>query len=182
MEDSRLADWRELGEVGNPLEPDAMTIPTKRRPERVMLRIIKGGLEPADVRSRAVLRERGYKVGDVVAGELKKPRSPGFHRLAHQVGALAAANIEAFSGLTAHAVLKRIQIEGNIGCDEIALIFPGVGPCSYRVPRSLSFESMDEGEFRPIVSGMCEHLSRVYWPSMTPEQIEAMADCWVEAA
>lgn len=145
-----------------------------------MLRVIKGGLEPADMRSRAVLRERGYKVGDVVAGELKKPRSPGFHRLAHQLGAMVAANIEAFHGLPAHGVLKRLQIEGNIACDEVALIFPGVGPCTYRVPRSISFESMAEDEFRPMIAAMCDHVSKLYWPTMEPDQIERMANLWVD--
>jgi len=155
---------------------------TNKRKERVMLRVIKGGLEPADQFSRQALRLRNYKVGDIVAGEIKKPRSPGFHRLAHQLGALISENIEAFSGIDAHAVLKRIQIEANIACDEIAVNFPGIGPCTYRIPRSLSFESMEDGEFRPVIASMCAYIAKKYWPTVSAEEIERMASVWVEAA
>lgn len=153
----------------------------KRGPQRVMLRVVKGALVPADNFATQELRRRGYRNGDIVAGEIRKPRNPGFHRLAHALGTIVAENIEAFAGLDAHAVLKRLQIEANIGCDEIALNFPGVGPCTYRVPQSLSYESLDEGQFREVISGMCTHISRRYWPQMEPGQIEAMADLWVEA-
>ena len=154
----------------------------KRPARRVALRIIKGGLVPADQLSTADLRKRGYKVGDVVFAELKKPRNPGFHRLAHRIGSLCAENIEAFQGIDSHAVLKRLQIESGVGCEEIPLNFPGIGPCSYKVPLSLSFESMEEGEFRLIVAGLCDYIAKRYWPSMTADQIERMAETWVEAA
>jgi hypothetical protein len=80
-----------------------------------------------------------------------------------------------------HAVLKRLQIEGDIGCDHIALIFPGVGPVEYRQARSLSYESMDDAEFRAVIAAMCRHVAKTYWPTCTPEKIEQMASCWVEA-
>ncbi|MDE2468113.1 MAG: hypothetical protein KGL35_05075, partial [Bradyrhizobium sp.] len=69
-----------------------------------------------------------HKAGELVFAEFTKPRNPRFHRLAHSLGALIADNIEAFAGVDSHAVLKRLQIEANVGCDEIALNFPGVGP------------------------------------------------------
>lgn len=154
----------------------------KRRPERFAFRVRKGGLDVADTLTVARLRQRNYRTGDLVFVEIKKPRNPRFHALAHQLGSLIAENIEAFEGLDAHSVLKRLQIEGNVGCDEIPLNFPGVGPCVYRVPRSLSFESMDEGEFREVIAAVCRHVSKTYWPSLTPEKIESMASAWVEAA
>ena len=156
--------------------------PPKAKRPRVMLRVVKGAFVPADSASTQELRRRGYRNGDIVAGEIRKPRNPRFHRLAHALGSLIAENIEAFTGQDAHGVLKRLQIEGNIGCDEIAVVFPGIGPCTYRVPRSLSFESMDDGQFHDVMSALCAYVSRVYWPTMEPGQIEAMADCWVEAA
>lgn len=158
-----------------------MSAVLKSKPHRVMLRVVKGALQPADSFSAQELRRRGYHIGDIVAGEIKKPRNPGFHRLAHALGGVVADNIDAFSGMDAHAVLKRLQIEANIGCDEIALNFPGVGPCTYRVPQSLSYESMDEGQFREVIGGMCAYISRRYWPEMDPGKIEAMADLWIEA-
>ena len=153
----------------------------KSKTSRVMLRVVKGALAPADAFAAQELRRRGYRVGDILAGEIKKPRNPGFHRLAHQLGNVVADNIEAFQGLNAHAVLKRLQIEANVCCDDIALNFPGVGPCMYRVPQSLSFESMDEAQFQTVMSGLCAYIAKRYWPEMEPGQIEAMADLWVEA-
>lgn len=155
---------------------------TKRasRP-RYALRVIRGGYAPADAFTAASLRKR-HRVGDLVFAEFKRPRNPGFHRLAHQLGTLLAENIEAFAGLDSHDVLKRLQIEANVGCDEIGLNFPGIGPCSYRIPRSLSYESMDDDEFHAVIAGMCTHVSAKYWRDCTPEQIEAMASVYVEAA
>lgn len=149
---------------------------------RVMLRVIKGGFQPADKFSAEELRARKYKLGDIVAGEIRKPRNPGFHRLAHQIGSLIAGNIEAFSGLQAHQVLKRIQLEANIACDEIPLNFPGIGPCSYRVPQSLSYESMEDGVFHQTIEAICAYVSKRYWPTVEPEAIEQMAEAWVQVA
>ncbi len=154
----------------------------KARREKIMLRVSKGSLVPADQFTAKRLRERGYKVGDLLAAELAKPRNPGFWRLAHQFGTLVAENIEDFEGIGSHAVLKRLQIEGKIGCDEIPLNFPGVGPVSYLVPRSLGYESMDQGEFHEVMVAFCRYISKRYWPGLSPEQIEQMAGVMVEAA
>jgi hypothetical protein len=113
--------------------------------------------------------------------EFTKPRNPKFHRLAHQLGGMLAENLEAFENTGWHQVLKRLQIEGDIGCDHIALNFPGIGPVEYRQARSLSYESMDEGEFKAVIAAMCQYVARTYWNSCTPEQVESMASCWVES-
>jgi hypothetical protein len=147
---------------------------------RYALRVIRGGYAPADASAASALRTK-HRMNDLVFAQFTKPRNPGFHRLAHQLGGMLAENLDAFTGMDGHRVLKRLQIEANVGCDEIALNFPGVGPCSYRVPRSLSFESMDEGEFHEVIKAMCGYVSRTYWPTLTAAQIESMADVWVAA-
>lgn len=154
----------------------------KRTKERTLWLIAKDRLEPLDDFTRQQMRAKGYRVGDIVAAEVTKPRNPGFHRLAHQIGSLLAENIEAFADMDSHAVLKRLQIEANVGCDEIAINFPGIGPCTYRIPRSLSFASMDDGEFHTVIAALCRYVSRTYWPTCPPERIEAMASAWVQAA
>jgi hypothetical protein len=159
-----------------------MSTKVPRRPERFAMRVQKGALVPADQLTIARLRKRAYHTGDLVFVEMKKPRNPGFHRLAHQLGVLCTENLDAFAGMESHDVLKRLQIEANVGCDEIAINFPGIGPCTYRVPRSLSYESMDEIEFSATVKGMSRYIARTYWPSLSPEAIEAMAGCMVDAA
>ena len=158
-----------------------MRAPAKRsRKPRHALRVIRGGYAPADASTASALRD-GHRIGDLVFAEFTKPRSPGFHRLAHQLGSMLAENLDAFDGVGAHAVLKRIQIEADIACDHIALVFPGVGPVEYRQARSLSYESMDEAEFRDTIGAMCRYVARTYWPSCAPEEIERMALRWVEA-
>mgnify|MGYP001024520769 CR=1 FL=1 len=154
----------------------------RSRPERFALRVTKGAFIPADTSTAGRLRGRGYHTGDLIFAEFKKPRNPKFHRLAHQLGILCAENLDAFDGWEPHAVLKRLQIEANVGCDEVALLMPGVGPCMYRVPKSLSYESMDEGEFNEVMRGLCRHIASVYWKGVDPQAIENMADCMVEAA
>lgn len=138
---------------------------------RTVWRVTREGLAPFDSATGAMLRGKGYKLGDVVSADLRKPRNPKFNSLAHKFGEMLADNIEAFEGVDPHTVLKRLQLEANIGCDEIALNFPGIGPCSYRIPQSLSFESMDEATFSTVYAAMCAYVARVYWPSMTAEAI-----------
>lgn len=147
----------------------------KRTPERHALRIIKGGFAPADIGTANRLRDKGFKVGDLTFAEFKRPRNPGFHRLVHAFGEILVQNIEAFEALNSHTVLKRLQLESGAGCDEMAILFDGIGPCMYRIPRSLSYESMDESEFQEVFKAMCRYVVKKYWPSMTPEAVEKMA-------
>lgn len=156
-----------------------MGSPSKRKPERFPMRVQKGCFVPADRSTQERLRDRGFRTGDLVFMEIRKPRNPKFHRLAHALGQLCAENIEAFEGMEAHRVLKRLQIEAQIGCDEMAIVVPGVGKCLHLIPRSLSFESFDEGEFKEIISGFCRHIVATYWNTLTPEEVEEMAGVMV---
>lgn len=163
--------------------------PKRRRPEKLLLRVIKGGLVPADGYTLGRLRNRGYKIGATVLAELTKPRNPGFHRLAHALGTLIAENIEEFAGMDAHAVLKRLQLEAGVACDEV-LAFMDIELMGHkqrikvnqRIPRSLSFASMEDGEFREVMRALSNYVAREYWPGLTAERIEAMAEAMPEAA
>jgi hypothetical protein len=48
------------------------------------------------------------------------------------------------------------------------------------VPRSLSFESMEEGEYKQAARGISRTIAERYWPDIDPERIEDMASCMVE--
>lgn len=148
--------------------------------ERIYLRVQQGALVPADQCAASQLRARRYKVGDLLVAELKKPRSPKFNRLVHRIGQLVVANIDAFSGIDAHRAIKRLQIEGRVACDEIGVNVPGFGMVIQFIPRSLSFESMDETEYREAARGICRTIAERYWPSMEPQAIEYMAESFVE--
>jgi len=88
--------------------------PIKKKKKRVMLRVIKGGLVPADPWAASELRNKGYKVGDLIGADLSKLRNPKFNRLVHRIGQLCVANIDEFRYSDAHDVLKRLQLEGKI--------------------------------------------------------------------
>ena len=147
-----------------------------QKPERFMLRVVKGCLEPADGYTRKRLRDKGYHLGDVLAARLTKPRNPGFHRLAHRFGQLVADNLEEFTGMDAHAVLKRLQWEAGIGCEEMGVKVPGIGFTTIRIPLSLSFASMDEGTFTEVFRGLARYVAAEYWEGMTVEQVQEMVE------
>jgi hypothetical protein len=147
--------------------------------EQIYFRVAKGCLVPADNYAASVLRARGYKVGDLLKADLTKPRNPKFNRLVHQLGQLVVANIEGFAGLDAHKAIKRLQIEGKVACDEIGVFVPGYGMVIQFIPRSLSFESMDEGEYQQAARGISRTIAERYWHGLDPEEIENMATCMV---
>ena len=150
------------------------------RRERILLRVERGALVPADAHSQQRLREKGYRVGDILAAELIKPRHPGFWRLAHRIGALCAENIEAFHGLNAHQAIKKIQVDAQLECDVTYTEIPGLGTLVSRTPRSLSFESMEQGQFYEFAKAACRHIAETYWPHMTAERVQEMAESFVE--
>jgi hypothetical protein len=147
--------------------------------DKIFLRVIKGALVPADEFAASKIRSRNFKIGDVLQADLVKLRSTGFNRLVHHIGALVAANVDAFAGMDAHEALKRIQLEGNIACDHQVVEMPGIGKCMVTIPQSLSFDAMDEGEFHETARAMCRFIAEKYWPSLTPEQVEEMAESFV---
>lgn len=148
--------------------------------ETIYLRVAKGALVPADGYAAQQLRERKYNMNDVIRANLTKLRNPKFNRLVHRIGQLVVANIETFHGLDAHAAIKRLQLESGTQCDEIAIMLDGYGMIVQRVPRSLSFDTLDESEFNQAARDICRHIAKKYWPTLSPEQIESMAQSFVE--
>lgn len=147
--------------------------------EKFAMRVGRGAIQPADELTRQRLNER-LRVGDLVFVQFIKPRNPKFHRLAHKIGQLCQDNIEAFSGLGQHEILKRLQLEAQVGCDEMHIFVPGFGLCQHLTPKSLSYESMDQTEFERIMLAICDHIATTYWPTMDAASIESMAETMLE--
>jgi hypothetical protein len=147
--------------------------------EKIYFRVDRGCLIPADNYAQSKLRERGYHMGDLLSAELTKPRNPKFNRLVHRIGQLVVSNIEAFSGLDAHKAIKRLQIEGKVACDEIGISIAGYGMMMQLIPRSLSNESMDEGEYQQAARGICRTIAERYWPTLSEDAIAEMAQSFV---
>jgi hypothetical protein len=151
-----------------------------KKPEIFHMRVIKGGFAPADPYAASRLRERGYHVDDIVGCTFKKLNNPAFNRLLHRIGQLCAQNIEAFSGMEAHQILKRLQYEGNIHCEEMPVVVNGLGMVVARWPLSLDFETVDDGQRHVIARAFCRWIAEKYWPGMTEDQVAEMAENWIE--
>lgn len=110
---------------------------------------------------------------------MTKPNNPKFHRLIHRIGQLCAANLERFDGMDAHKVIKVLQLESNTACEEIGVLIDGFGMQNVRIPQSMSFSSMDDGERHEFARSVCRWIALKYWPTMTAEQIEEMAESFI---
>jgi hypothetical protein len=93
-----------------------------------------------------------------------KPRSPQFHRAVHKLCCFLAVHHHAFNGMDAHAVLKRLQLESTLYCDKTVITIKGFGDAMHLVPQSMSFDSMDETEFRAFHAAIVEHVQNTHWP------------------
>lgn len=132
----------------------------------------------ADAAAQAQCAERGYRQNDLVRGELTKPRDLGQHRRAHAIGTMAL-QIEGFTG-TAHDALKRLQRETGVCCEPMEIdLGPVLGKVTVQVARSLSFDELDEGEFQTLCAAIYDRIASEYWPHMSAEQVQRMADAMV---
>lgn len=134
-----------------------------------------GCLVPDSGLDRRAMRDRKYTVGTQLRAELKKPRNVAFHRLAHAIGGLMVDQVEGFDGMDAHSAFKRLQGESGACCEPMELDLGTLGKVSVQVPRSISFDEMDEGEFHELVSAVYDTIVERYWPTMAPAAIEEMA-------
>ena len=147
--------------------------------KKLNLRVEMGSFVPADRWAREELHERGYKRGDIVQAVITKPRNPAFNGLVHRIGWLCIAHIPEFAKYeNAHQVLKRLQLEANLGCDEIMIHEDGE-MVKYRIPQSLSFENMDQHEFQELSKGFCRYIAAEYWKDLDGDSIEEMAESFV---
>jgi hypothetical protein len=133
-----------------------------------------GALVPRFRCDQREMRDRKYSTGSEVRAELKKPRNPKFHRLGHALGELAVEHIEGFAGTSAHDAVKRLQRECGVCCETMVLDLGTLGHVPVSVPRSISFDEMDEADFNALVHAICRHISTHYYQGTPPEEIEEL--------
>lgn len=124
---------------------------------------------------RRAFKERKYHVGTEVRAELKKPRDIVQHRRSHAIANLVIENFEGFPN-DAHATLKQLQRESGVFCDITEYKDVDGNKFQVKEAQSLSFDSMEQGDFEKFYKGICQHICNEYWPHMTPEEVEVMAD------
>jgi hypothetical protein len=134
---------------------------------------ICGALVPLTPWDRRAMRERKYHVNTEVRAELKQSRNVKFHRLTHALGALLVDRLESFAGLDAHSALKRVQRECGSFCEETTVEMPGLGQLVMKLPRSIAFDEMDEGEFQQLWQEITRYICANYLPDLDPDAIEA---------
>lgn len=139
-----------------------------------------GALIPANDIDARLLRERGFKVGKEIRAELKQPRNPGFHRLAHAIGNLLVDNVEKFCGKGGHEVLKEVQAESGVCCDSETFVIDlgtfGRHEVKRNVPRSIAFDEMEEDEFVIFFNGITAYIGEHYAHVMLDE---VRAEFWL---
>ncbi len=162
-----------------------------------------GCLVPQSWSDQHILRQRKYRTGDVIRATLNHPRNSKFHRLMHQLGTVVKNNVDAFSHLDSHAVVKQLQREAGVCCDiqrinaspivgaimaaaqsilgeaaakMLAAVLPEIKMIDVLTPQSIAYDCMDESDFRLLWDGICHHLIQCYWPTMTVEKITEMAE------
>lgn len=112
-----------------------------------------GALVPAHPVDQRSLRERKFGTGRLLRATLRQDRNPKFYRKAHVLAGWLADNVEAFTGLSQHDALKKLQEESGIGCEAVEYDLPGIGKLTRTEAESLNFADMDEGRWNELWDG-----------------------------
>jgi hypothetical protein len=143
-----------------------------RKPERVPFRIREGNtLVPFGTIAHSMLERRRYQNGDMVFCTVVKARHSGHWRLAHALSGMLVENCDDFKHLDSHTALKAVQLFSGAGCDLLQVCGEVV-----KIPRSLAYESMDQGEFNQVFTAMVRWIVDNVWPELTVEQVEHQAE------
>lgn len=138
-----------------------------------------GALLPESIVSQREMRERALKTGDVVRCELRKKRNPRYWRLVHALGGLLADQADGYEGLSQHKAIKKLQADSGVECDVEIETFDlgelGTGTREKRVPRSLSFDELDEQAFDVAWAQMVAHASKAL-KGLDEETIQQLCD------
>lgn len=134
-----------------------------------------GALLPESVISQREMRERALKTGDVVRCELRKKRNQKYWRLVHALGGLLADQAEGYEGLTQHKALKKLQRDAGVECDSEVFEIPELGTVTRSVPRSLSFDEMDQSSFEQAWCAMVRYASECL-KGMSESAIEELCE------
>lgn len=124
-----------------------------------------------------ILKARRFRPDGRVRVEIKNPRHEGFHRLVHVFGEFLIQHVPGYEkhGKDAHAAVKDCQVRSGAACElqKVDMDIPGIGmcECGLTVPRSLSFDEMDEDEFKSAFDIMVNYTAENDYPGLRPEQI-----------
>jgi hypothetical protein len=142
----------------------------RRRKEPVFLRVVKGALVPADGHSETALRARKYSMGDVLSADLSKPRHPKHHKLVMSLLKIVLDNQDGLQTIDQLLTIVKIKM------GRAAPFVDSATNKTYWVVESISFASMDQGEFEVFWEDLKNLVARDYLPGMTPDQLSEAID------
>lgn len=137
-----------------------------------------GAFVPKSDADKHYLRERGYKNGDMVRAVLTKPRNERFNRLVHGMGYMLVQNIDGYENLRAHDAIKKLQVEAQIHCDVEGMALDGVEGVTLKrfIPRSISYDSMDEHTFQNFWMDCCRYLIEKHWHNLDEDELTELIE------
>lgn len=130
---------------------------------RIYLKKILGGFEPADEPSLELWKK--YKRGEVYRADVVKPRSYQHHKLCFALLNLTYANQERWNNF--ESFRKAIAIAAG-HTEELVTVHGEV----IRLPKSLSYDSLEEVEFTQVFGAMmtvCAEILGMEAPELEPE-------------
>lgn len=101
--------------------------------------------------------------GDVIRGDLTKPRSITYNNGVHKVMEFLIDHMEQFESYDEHNLLKRMQVESDTECEHIYIHVDGVGMILSRQANSFSFDKMGQERYAKAVQKIVEHIQGKYW-------------------
>lgn len=110
--------------------------------------------------------------GDVIRGDMTKPRSITFNNAAHKIADFLIENMEQFESYEAHNLLKRMQVESDTECDHIYIHVDGVGMILTIQARSFSFDKMGQERYAKAVQRIIEHVRCKYWAEFSMDLLK----------
>lgn len=125
------------------------------------------GEKGAKVYERWQRQVRGMEIGETLAFSWKEPRSRKFHRLFFAM----LGNL--FDVQEQFADPDQLRAWLTVGAGYADFV-PGPTGRMVALPKSISWHSMDDGEFHDLVAAVwaflrTEHAHRFLWPLMTPQ-------------
>ena len=111
--------------------------------------------------------------GDVIRGDLTKPRSITFNNGVHKVMEFLIEHMEQFESYDEHNLLKRMQVESDTECEHIYIHVDGVGMILTIQARSFSFDNMGQERYAKAVDKIVAHVQRKYWPDFSLDLLKS---------
>ncbi|HEL3824181.1 TPA: hypothetical protein UM684_004569 [Stenotrophomonas maltophilia] len=137
-----------------------------------------GALVQANAVDQRLLRDRKFRVGREIRGELKQPREEWQHRLIQKIGHLMVDNVEGWEQLDANVCCEMVELdatpvisavldacEAMLGAGArkvIAGVLPAIRTVPVKRAESLSFDEMEQARFQELFDGLTEYIGHRY--------------------